>query len=135
MTINQAALAKYFKSRGNEWRSTAEVIGWMTSPLVDGYPQPDSFLHLHDSTARRKLSKDIQALNDDPDFDGIIINGVNGYKLATKEEAVAYLRAEVIEAAKRMKRYHGMCRKAGLHGQLDLEGNLREILIFTKEDK
>ena len=122
MTLAQHQLIKYFTSHASEWRSTAEVIGYMTSPIIEAYPQPRDYGHIHDSLARRRLSADIQAINDSAEWNGIIINGQRGYKLATKEEAERYLLSEVVEAARKMKRYHAMCRKCGLDGQINFDG-------------
>ena len=122
MTLSQHALMRYFTARSNEWRSTPEVIGYMTSPIIGLYPEPKDYGHLHDSHARRMLSADVQALNESDEFSGIIISGQRGFKLATKEEAERYLRSEVVEAARKLKRYHAMCRKAGMDGQIDFDG-------------
>ena len=122
MTHTQHILARYFQSHANEWRSTVFVISYMASPIIGLYPAPKDYAHLHDSQARRMLSADVQALNESDDFSGIIIHGQQGYKLATKEEAERYLASEVVEAAKKMKRYHAMCRKCGLDGQINIDG-------------
>lgn len=83
----------------------------------------------HDSTARRCLSNDIQVINYDPRFPRIILSspGTKGVKLATKEEALEYIRRQKIPCFKKLKRLSALEDKLIRCGQIDLEGNVYGI--------
>lgn len=91
--------------------------------LVGLYPSGGSTT-FHDSTARRLLTRDIQEINEDPDFPMIIISspGRKGVKIATNEEASAWVKKQKFPCFKKLKRIAVIENKLSLHGQMDLEG-------------
>ena len=127
MTSRQTILAAFLRRKG-EWVSTEDVIRAMESAeCYGGYPPVPEGKSIHDSTARRMLSQDVQEINSDPDFDGIIVSGMNGYKLAGEEEALRYAISDKVEALRKLKRYYNLVRKAGQNNQADLYGEIRQI--------
>ena len=76
----------------------------------------------HNSAVRRKITKDIEAINNSPDFDMIIISGNRGIKLADRGEYEDFVKAELAEIFKKLDRVRKIARKAGLDGQIDLDG-------------
>ena len=74
--------------------------------------------NFHDSKARKLMSKDIQAINEDPAFEKIIIHSVDGIKIASEEDIDAYLKSQYSEIFRKLKRTRNIERKAGLDGQI-----------------
>ena len=82
---------------------------------------PDSYAgNFHNSTARRWITSDIEAINDDPQFQKIIISSTRGVKIADRDEFEYWVRAEYAEIFSKLGRVRYLVKKAGLDGQYDL---------------
>lgn len=79
------------------------------------------------SGARRKLTKDIRDINNDPAFPKLIISGNKGIKVADEGEAERFLNAETRELFGKLKTVRELKKKAGLDGQTDIEEGIREV--------
>ncbi len=103
--------------------------------LIGAYPRRNDKQSFHDSTARRMLTRDIQEINEDPAFPGIIISapGRKGIKLANKSEAREYIDRLKLPCFQKLKRLSRLEEKLMLHGQMDLDGKERLYLSPEKE--
>ena len=122
----QEALYAFLRSQEpDEWFTLRQIA----TELKDLYPE---FIlsNFHDSTCRRWITNDIAAINNDPDYEKVIISGALGIKLATREEFEGFLRSEYAETFKKLKYLRFLEKKAGLDGQLDIEGEVwRESFV------
>ena len=103
--------------------------------LIGAYPRRSDKQSFHDSTARRMLTQDIQEVNEDPTFPGIIISapGLKGIKLANKSEAREYIDRLKLPCFQKLKRLSRLEEKLMLHGQMDMDGKERLYLSPEKE--
>ena len=97
--------------------------GWVEQEDIAAEMYPKYYLgwdegHFHDSHARVLMTKDIQAINNDPAFEKIIIHSVDGIKIATEEDIDVYLESQYSEIFRKLKRIRNLERKAGLDGQI-----------------
>lgn len=124
--MRQEALKSFLLSRGNVWTSMEQVTG-----CINLYPAIFTGPY-HDSPQRRLLSEDINNINNDPDFQKIIIHSNDGIKLAANEkEAVGYYNSRKKEALKMLKMAHRIAKKISRDQQISLEGDVAEV--FLKE--
>lgn len=95
--------------------------------LVGLYPPKKHGQSFSNSTAHRMITKDIQAINSDPQYERIILSsaGTKGIKLATKSEAMAYITKRQNECFRKLKRLAVLSDKVMKHGQVDMDGNIR----------
>ena len=123
----QEALYAFLLSRGDRW-TRAE----MATDTILLYPAFFEGVY-HDSWARRLLSHDIQEINENPDFEKIIISGKQGIKIANESEFIRFLKAEYGEVFRKLKRARMIARKAGRDQQHTLEGKIRESFLGGEE--
>lgn len=92
--------------------------------------------HFHDSRARSLMTRDIQAINSDPNFEKIIIHSVDGIKIASEEDIDIYLNSQYSEIFRKLKRIRNIERKAGLDGQVkvDFDGHANRIIEAFKRE-
>ena len=88
--------------------------------MKDLYPSYGWVSNFHNSFIRRKITADIEAINDDPEFRMIIISGNRGVKIATRDEFEKWIRSEYAEIFSKLGRVRYLVKKAGLDGQYDL---------------
>ena len=121
----QEALYSFLLSRGNVWTSMEQC-----TDSISLYP---AFFtgYYHNSPARRALTEDISWINRDPQYDKIIIHGNDGIKIATEEEAIAYLKSRKKEAIKMLSMVSAIAKKISRDQQLNLQGEIAEA--FLKE--
>ena len=119
----QEHLYVFLSRRGNQWTSMEQT--------TDSIPLYPAFFRgtYHNSTARRMLTADIEAINHSSKYDKIIISGSRGIKLATEKEFDKFLRAEFSEIFKKLKRVRRIARKGSHDQQLDLEGKIAEAFL------
>lgn len=92
--------------------------------FIDDYDDCDC-KDYHNSHARQVLTSDIRAINNDPTVEKIIISTPKGIKLATKDEAIKYLKGQYAALFRKLKRLKLMEKKVNLNGQFK---------IFTDEN-
>ena len=116
----------FLLSRGDRWTSMEQV-----TDSISAYP---CFFktNYHNSSARRMLTADVAWLNERGPYDGIIISGNKGIKLANKEELGQFIKAELAEIFRKLKRVRGIAAKANLDQQYDLEGTYRDVFMEGK---
>ena len=121
----QEALYNFLISRGNVWTSTAEC-----TDSINLYP---AFFkgYYHNSAARRHLTEDISNINRNPKYEKIIVHSNDGIKIATEEEAIAYLKSRKKEAIKMLAAVSAIAKKISRDQQLNLQGEIAEA--FLKE--
>lgn len=83
--------------------------------------------NFHNSTYRRTITRDIQAINNSDKFDGIIVHSTNGVHLATKVDAEIYIDSECAEAIRKLNAARKMAKKMGLDGQIDFTGKIKDF--------
>ena len=91
-----------------------ECIAALMFPHYSNYDEG----HFHDSRARVLMTRDIQAINSDSNFEKIIIHSEHGIKIATEEDISGYLKSQYSEIFRKLKRIRNIERKAGLDGQI-----------------
>ena len=113
----------FLLSRGDRWTSMEQV-----TDSISAYP---CFFktNYHNSSARRMLTADVAWLNEQGPYDGIIISGNKGIKLANKEELGQFIRAELAEIFRKLKRVRMIAAKANLDQQYDLDGAYRDVFM------
>lgn len=108
----------------DEWiplRNVARAMG-------DLYPSW-ALTNFHNSAARRWITRDIEAINESPDFEKIIISGNYGIKLATADEFDFFIKGELAEIFRKLKRARQLMRKGNADQQMDLEGRARQTFL------
>ena len=76
--------------------------------------------NFHNSHIRRMITADIEAINNDPQYQRIIISSRRGVKIADRDEFERWVRAEYAEIFSKLGRVRYLVKKAGLDGQYDL---------------
>lgn len=119
-TARQEDLYAFLAKRGPLWTRMEYAVR-----CVPGYPRGYTTT-FHDSTARRMLTADIEAINTSEDYPMIIISGNQGIKLASRGEFSRFIAAEYKEVFTKLSRVRKIARKGGMDLQTDLEGEVRE---------
>lgn len=119
----QEELYQFLLSRGDKWTSMEQ-----TTDTIRSYPAYFRTTY-HNSTARRLLTRDIEAINNSDCYEKIIISGSRGIKLATESEFSRFVRAEMREIFKKLKRLRLIIRKGTRDQQTDLWGEIKEAFL------
>lgn len=112
LNARQWRLYNLLKERGDTWTKQRELAGL----LPDLYPT-ERAQDFHDSGARLLMTKDIGEINKSDVVQKIIISSARGVKLATEEEAWAFIEGKYTAVFKSLEKVRKMERKAGLDGQ------------------
>jgi len=115
-------------AKGNVWTTMEEC-----TDSINLYP---AFFtgDYHNSDTRRLLSKDIRDINLDPEYEKVIVHGINGnkgIKLGTESEAIEYLNSCKKEAIRKLALANAIAKKISRDQQLNLQGEIAEA--FLKE--
>lgn len=119
----QEALYDFLLARGDKWTSMEQ-----TTDSIPMYPTYTRSTY-HNSTARRLLTRDIEAVNASEKFEKIIISGNKGIKLANENDFQKFLKTEFGEIFRKLKRVRLIASKGGRDQQIDLEGQIREAFL------
>lgn len=117
------ALYSFLLARGDKWTSMEQ-----TTDSIPMYPTYTRSTY-HNSTARRLLTRDIEAVNSSDKFEKIIVSGKYGIKLANENDFQKFLKSEFGEIFRKLKRVRTIARKGSRDQQLDLEGQIREAFL------
>lgn len=122
----QQALYKFLNvmSFTKDYISKEKIVG----RLYDYYPRYSETSNEHNSAAFALIRKDVRAIN----FSGvekIIVSSNKGYKIATKEEAEAYIKRRLKSSLVSLKLYWTIKNKMDLDQQLDMD--LKQIETFV----
>ena len=98
---------------GNVWIMQEYLLDLMG----DWYPKSIFKIDMHNSTARRTLSDDIQKINCSPKFEKLIFCSSKGIKLATYEESFKYIDNQYKAIFRKLKRIRTLENKAKQDGQ------------------
>lgn len=91
--------------------------------------------HFHNTGTRRRITADIQAINDSDVIQKVIVKNTFGIKLASREEFEQYINAEFAELSRRWKRTWKKAKKAGLDGQMKMTfGRERDTVEAFTDD-
>lgn len=135
LTNQQQQLLNYLQVHKNEWLKLFDIV----YALADTYHynanlnDPATFLN---SVSRRRLTKDIQAINDSDDVDVIIIsNTVKGIKIANEEEFDRQIKKEYSAVFRKLRRIRKKERKGRKAGQMYISdnGTLAEVTPFEQK--
>lgn len=124
----QEALYDFLLARGDKWTSMEQTTD--SIPLYPTYTRST----YHNSTARRLLTRDIEAVNASEKFEKIIISGNKGIKLANENDFQKFLKTEFGEIFRKLKRVRLIASKGGKDQQIDLEGQIREAFLGGEHD-
>lgn len=91
------------------------------------YPRYLEHSSEHNSRAFSMLRKDVRTINFS-DVEKIIVSSKKGYKIATKEEAIKYVKRKLASNLKGLKLYWNIKHKIDHDGQFDI--NLHEVSTF-----
>ena len=119
----QELLYKFLLERFPNWTSME-----MCTDTIRMYPAFFTTTY-HNSTARRMLTEDIEAINASHDYEKVIISGNNGIKLASKEEFDAFVASETKEIFTKLKRLRRIISKGNVDQMLTLEGKITEAFM------
>ena len=124
LNARQWRLYNHLKENGDAWEKQREIARSLPDlyPIAEGQP-------FHDSGSRLLMTKDIREINKSDIIQKIIISSAQGVKLATEEEARAYIAGKFSAVFDSLERVRKLERKAGLDGQARLVfGREREII-------
>lgn len=117
------ALYSFLLARGDKWTSMEQ-----TTDSIPMYPTYTRSTY-HNSTARRLLTRDIEAVNSSDKFEKIIVSGKYGIKLANENEFQKFLKSEFGEIFRKLRRVRTIARKGSKDQQIDFEGQVREAFL------
>lgn len=117
------ALYDFLLSRGDKWTSMEQTTD--SIPLYPAYFKTT----YHNSTARRLLTGDIEAVNSSDKFEKIIISGRRGIKLANENDFEKFLKSEFGEIFRKLRRVRRIAQKGSRDQQIDFEGQIREAFL------
>lgn len=117
------ALYSFLLARGDKWTSMEQ-----TTDSIPMYPTYTRSTY-HNSTARRLLTRDIEAVNSSDKFEKIIVSGKYGIKLANENDFQRFLKSEFGEIFRKLKRVRTIARKGSRDQQINLEGQIREAFL------
>ena len=123
-TKRQQCLYKYLTSHGGEfWRSREEIVE-VGCPGMYGESEgkPNATTH--------QILDDIKAINNNPEFEKIIIYKDNLIKVASEEEAKEYANQFLKKGLIQLKHYHCLNRKIKSEGQGQF--NESEVVKFLE---
>lgn len=131
LDYRQNLLYVYLLERGDQWTPLKEVY----EAMREDYPAWE-YGEFHDSTARRMITADIQAINENHFYPKMIIQGNRGVKIGTKEEIERYIKCKFKSTFKKLKRIREMVKKANLDGQFQLfEGQFIEAFLKDETEE
>ena len=84
----------------NRWMKQEEVL----KEMGQFYPPVKEGADVHNSYARLLLTKDIQEINETAKLHRIIIHSPKGIKVATEDEAIAYLHNQYKETLGKLQK-------------------------------
>lgn len=116
----QEKLYRFLLSRGDAWTSMEQT--------TDSIPEYPTYFrtNYHNSMARRMLTRDIEQINSSDEFEKIIISGNRGIKLSSATEFERFIRAELSEIFRKLKRVRSLIKKGSLDQQITLEQEIME---------
>ncbi len=117
------ALYSFLLARGDKWTSMEQ-----TTDSIPMYPTYTRSIY-HNSTARRLLTRDIEAVNSSDKFEKIIVSGKYGIKLANENDFQKFLKSEFKEIFAKLRRVRTIARKGSHDQQIDLEGQVKEAFL------
>ena len=118
----QKKLFNFLKRRGNNFT--------LQQTIADALPKfysYDNRYNFHDSRARMIMTKDIQIINDSPQYEKIIISSAKGIKLSTKREFEGYINSQFASVFARLKRVRRKAAKGRMDGQMKIGVSFDEI--------
>ena len=94
------------------------------------YPRHLEHSSEHNSRAFNLLRRDVRAINFS-DVEKIIVSSRKGYKIATKEEAIKYVKRKLATNLKGLKLYWNIKHKIDHDGQVDI--TMHEVSSFIDD--
>lgn len=104
LTLQQWGLAQFFEDVFSEDPRTVITKEMICNNFPEDYGRRYEFSSDHNSSAYRRIRRDIKAIKKSKGFKHILITVGNcGWKIATKKEAEEFLEKEKIQALKKLK--------------------------------
>ena len=125
LTPRQGALYQYLIEHSDKWTFQLKIC----TDLAEWYGLELPYQDFHNTKARHFLTADIRALNENDEVEVIILSGVKGVKIATKEEFEYYIKGEISAAIRRLKRARQKIKKGHLDGQIKFETTEDQAVI------
>lgn len=129
MNERQRKLLEFLHAR--EWVSPETIFEAI--PEYDGFNKAG-----YQSAAKKRLSYDVRALNNDPDVPLVICSTrKGGYKIGTLEEAWFYVWQRKVEALKALRGTERLIRKLNKNNQMKYaeDGEISRVVAVLEEDK
>lgn len=124
-TKRQLCLYRYLINHGGEfWRSREEIVE-VACPGMYSESESESNGNSH------QILDDIKAINNNPEFEKIIIYKNNMIKIASEEEAKLYCDSFLKKALIQFKHYHCLNRKIKSEGQGQITAD-EEVIKFLE---
>ena len=116
-------LYRFLLSRGDRWTPMRTV-----TDSINLYP---TFYekNYHNSGARRLLTGDIQAINDDPRYEKVIVSGDRGIKLANEKDFDNFINAESREIFQKLARLRRIIKNGSRNQQMDLNERIYQAFL------
>lgn len=115
------------KAHTNEFISKEEIC----RSLSELYPRHLENSNEHSSYAYAQIRNDVRELNRS-DVEYIIVSNPKGYKIANKEEAIAFIKSRFKRDLSSLKIDWNLQRKVGMDGQMILGNELKEVQTFIR---
>ncbi len=125
LTERQQVLYQYLIDKGDKWTLQFQIC-W---DLQSWYGIAVNYDLFHDSQARHRLTTDIRAINESTEAEKIILSGLRGCKIATKEEFERHIRKEISANIRRLLRAKRKLQKGNLDGQMKFTTNEEQEMI------
>lgn len=129
MNERQRKLLEFLHAR--EWVSPETIFEAI--PEYDGFNKAG-----YQSAAKKRLSYDVRALNNDPDVPLVICSTrQGGYKIGTKDEAWEYAERREIEAVQILNRARRVKWKLMKNNQMKYaeDGEISRVVAVLEEDE
>lgn len=134
LNSRQWALYNLLKNNPDETFFEVEIAQNLPQYYNDYNPCNAAAL-FHDSPARQLMTKDIRAINQCDTIQKIIISTPDGVKLASRQEAEQYIKAQYAAIFRKLKRVRKLEHKANLDGQYKITfGSERNVVEAFTED-
>ena len=127
----QKALYNFLLEVGDKYTYQEDIAKEFIMNDISDYWSPH-YYEYHSCSGRIILTDDIRAINENPDFEKIIISNGNGVKIATEEDYDKMIHSLYKAVFAKLKRISTIEKKAKRNGQITMDR--KEIIAFLEND-
>ncbi len=121
MNERQRALYEFLEQEGDKWTTQMDLAfaldGWYNTAEFCGE------MDFHNTPVRCLMTRDIQAINENPNFEKIIISSSKGIKLANEEEFAKYISKQYASVFRKLQRVRIKEKKGKAHYRITFDEN------------